>query len=39
MAPDFILIGQTTVVAGYSVAGERIFVIGPGLPSSGLAAR
>jgi hypothetical protein len=30
MAPDFILTGQTTVVAGYSVAGERIFVIGPG---------
>jgi quercetin dioxygenase-like cupin family protein len=28
--PDFILTGQTTVVAGYSVAGERIFVIGPG---------
>jgi hypothetical protein len=36
MVPDFILTGQTTVVAGYSVADKRIFVIGP---SSGLAAR
>src|SRR5262245_15550723 len=27
MVPDFILTGQTTAVAGYSVAGKRIFVI------------